>query len=91
MKSRRWGCEMTVQENITQYELKVQELKKHPMCGQFLDEPDMLRVVYPAGDFGVGYDGLTCRVGDGGKSAAIDKLLKRMEADWAKSFPGATS
>jgi hypothetical protein len=78
-----------VQENVLRWSEKVVEIQSHPMCGRFLDEGQRLIVVYPAGDFGVGYDGLRCSVSVGGKLAAATKLLNIMERDWKQSFPGS--
>ena len=73
-----------VRENVrrvTDARAKVQE---HPMCGRMKEDAGRITVLFPCGDFPV--DGLTIQ-SSGGKVAALQVLLERMEQVWMESYP----
>lgn len=79
---------MTVQENIDRYNKFLKLVKEHPMCGKLEDDGANFIVLYPCGDFGVVYEGVSSPYRTG-KADALERLLSRMERDWQSSFPGA--
>lgn len=65
-------------ENIQIVNDLIEEVKSHPMCLRFCDDPCHYLVLYPAG---FRLDG-TRASKDGGKAIALKRLLDAMELHW---------
>lgn len=79
---------MSIQENIKALQNKYDAVKEHCMCRAIYDDGAYYRVLYPAGDWPDGVEGVQAGYLITGKLTALTRMLDRMERDWSGSFPG---
>ena len=74
---------MKISERMFQIEDKLTEVRKHCMCLAVEETKHHYTVLYPPGFF---LDGVRVgTTGEGGKLAALGKLLEYMERHWQES------
>ena len=77
----------SIQERSALVKERRAAIEAHPMCAKLSEDRGYFYVTYPDGDFPV--HGVRASK-DGGKWAALGRLLIILERHWKESYPGAT-
>jgi hypothetical protein len=74
-----------IQENIQRVNKLKEEINKHPMCYDFIDDGRHFIIAFPDMDYYL--DGVRTNYSEMGKIKALETLLKKIEYCWLDSYP----
>ena len=74
-----------IQENIQRVKELKEEINKHPMCCNFIDDGTHFIMTFPNMDYYL--DGIRTNYIEMGKIKALETLLEKAEYCWLDSYP----